>query len=195
VLTPEEVKKQLQHENPKGREDLLSRLHKLPAKVAALGVAFVEGISSRGWDEEDVAHRGGVDLEATASTVDMRAALLRETLRLLRIHNVRLAERYASVDGKLGAYNVHLGSGAVHRQPGGSLCIIPVHSQYRGRLFLPFTGDDPKTAEIVSKVVLLSVCASSSSGSPPHGRPRKRPHPQRRHPYEFIHLQTYEMPK
>jgi hypothetical protein len=113
-----------------------------------------------------VAHRGGVDLEAAASTVDMRAALLRETLRLLRIHNVRLAERYALVDEKLGAYNVHLGSGAVHRQPGGSLCIISVHPQYRGRLFLPFTNDDLKTAKIVSKVVLLSDCASSSSGSP-----------------------------
>ena len=103
-----------------------------------------------------VAHRGGVDPEATASTVDMRAALLRETLHLLKVHNVRMADRYAFVDGKLGAYNVHLGSGTVHRQPGGSLCIIPVHSQHRGRLFLPFADDDPKTAEIVSKVLLLA---------------------------------------
>jgi hypothetical protein len=103
-----------------------------------------------------VAHRGGVDPEATASTVEMRTALLRETLRLLKVGNVRLNDRYAFVDGKLGAYNVHLGSGTVHRQPGGSLCIIPVHSQHRGRLFLPFADDDPKTSEIVSKVVLLA---------------------------------------
>ncbi len=103
-----------------------------------------------------VAHRGGVDPEATASTTDMRAALLRETLHLLKIQNVRLAERYAFVDGKLGAYNVNLSSGTVHRQPGGSLCIIPVQSQHRGRLFLPFADDDPKTAEIVSKVLLLA---------------------------------------
>jgi hypothetical protein len=103
-----------------------------------------------------VAHRGGVDPEATASTVDMRAALLRETLPLLKIQNVRLSDRYAFVDGKIGAYNIHLGSGTVHRQPGGSLCIIPVHSQHRGRIFLPFADDDPKTAEIVSKVVLLA---------------------------------------
>jgi hypothetical protein len=86
----------------------------------------------------------------------MRAALLRETLRLLKIQNVRLAERHAFVDGKLGAYNVQLGSGIVHRQPGGNLCIIPVHSQHRGRIFLPFADDDPKTAEIVSKVVMLA---------------------------------------
>ena len=103
-----------------------------------------------------VAHRGGVDPEATQSTVEMRSALLRETIRLLRLENVRLNERYAFVDGKIGAYNVHLGSGTVHRQPGGALCIIPVHSQHRGRLFLPFADKDPKTAEIVSKVLLLS---------------------------------------
>ena len=31
-----------------------------------------------------VAHRGGIDPEATASTVEMRAALVRETCALLR---------------------------------------------------------------------------------------------------------------
>ena len=44
----------------------------------------------------------------------------------------------------------------MHRQPGGHLCIVPVHSQHRGRLFLPFPDDDPKTAEVVSKVLLLA---------------------------------------
>ena len=103
-----------------------------------------------------VAHRGGVDPEATASTVEMRTALLRETVGLLKINNVRLKDQYAFVDGKIGNYNIHLGSGTVHRQPGGSVCIIPVHSQHRGRLFLPFADHDPKTAEIVSKVLLLA---------------------------------------
>jgi hypothetical protein len=103
-----------------------------------------------------VAHRGGVDPEASESTTEMRAALIRETVSLLRIENVRLSERHALVDGTLGSYNIHLGSGVVHRQPGGSLCILPVHSQHRGRIFLPFADDDPKTAEIVSKVLLLS---------------------------------------
>jgi hypothetical protein len=87
-----------------------------------------------------VAHRGGVDPEATHSTVEMRSALLRETLRLLRLKNVRLDGRHAFIEGQVGSYNVHLGSGIVHRQPGGSLCIIPVHSQHRGRLFLPFAA-------------------------------------------------------
>ena len=32
----------------------------------------------------------------------------------------------------------------------------PVHSQARGRIFLPFADDDPKTAEIMSKILLLA---------------------------------------
>jgi len=35
------------------------------------------------------------------------------------------------------------------------LFIVPVHSQHRGRLFLPFADDDPKTAEVLSKVLML----------------------------------------
>ena len=103
-----------------------------------------------------VAHRGGVDPEATASTVEMRTALLRETMRLLKIANVRLEGAHAFIEGTRASYNVHLGSGVVHRQPGGALCIIPVHSQHRGRIFLPSADDDPKTAEVVSKVLLLA---------------------------------------
>ncbi len=103
-----------------------------------------------------VAHRGGVDPEASASTVEMRSALLRETLGLLKVENVRLERSHALIAGHLGNYTVHLGSANVHRQPGGSLCIIPVGSQHRGRLFLPFAADDPKTAEVVSKVLLLA---------------------------------------
>lgn len=44
----------------------------------------------------------------------------------------------------------------VHKQPGGALCIVPVHSQHRGRLFLPFVDNDPKTAEVLSKAILLA---------------------------------------
>jgi hypothetical protein len=51
---------------------------------------------------------------------------------------------------------VHLGSATTHLIPGGELVIVPVHGQHRGRLFLPFADDDPKTAEVMSKVLLLS---------------------------------------
>jgi hypothetical protein len=103
-----------------------------------------------------VAHCGGVDPEASASTVEMRANLLRETCALLKLKNVRIKLPRALIDGELANYALHLGSGGVHRLPGQHLCIIPVHAQHRGRLFLPFADDDPKTAEILSKALLLA---------------------------------------
>lgn len=103
-----------------------------------------------------VAHRGQVDPEASHSTVEMRASLVRETCTLLGLSNVRQEKNRLMIKGELGDYALHLGSGEVQRLPGGSVWIVPVHSQHRGRLFLPFADNDPKTAEIVSKVLLLA---------------------------------------
>jgi HEAT repeat protein len=103
-----------------------------------------------------VAHLGGVDPEASQSTIEMRAALLRETCALLKIENYQLKNSHVIIEGELGKYSVHLGSAVVHRQPGGYVCIVPVHAQQRGRLFLPFADDDPRTAEVLSKVILLA---------------------------------------
>jgi hypothetical protein len=86
----------------------------------------------------------------------MRAALLRETCQLLGLRNVKVKNAHAIIDGELSDYTVHLGSATVHRMPGGALCLVPVHAQHRGRLFLPFADDDPKTAEVMSKVILLA---------------------------------------
>ncbi|MCB0996255.1 MAG: hypothetical protein KDB21_14255, partial [Acidimicrobiales bacterium] len=69
-----------------------------------------------------VAHAGGVDPEATASTMEMRAALVRETARLMRLDNVVQESSHIVIAGSLGEYSVHLGSGTVHRRPGGALC-------------------------------------------------------------------------
>ena len=103
-----------------------------------------------------VAHQGGVDPEASASTVEMRTTLLREACALMKLENVCLVGNHALIDGHLANYSMHLGSASVHRQPGGQLCIVPVHSQHRGRVFLPFADDDPRTTEVLSKVLLLS---------------------------------------
>lgn len=58
-----------------------------------------------------VAHVGGVDPEASLTTIEMRRVIVQESLRLLKISNVRLDGNYARVDGTLGEYAVHLGSG------------------------------------------------------------------------------------
>ena len=103
-----------------------------------------------------VAHVGGVDPETSHSTVEMRAAILEFTLPLLHLGNVRIQGSHAFVDGRLADYAIHLGSGVVHQIGGAMLNVLPVHSQHRGRLFLPFVDDDPKTAEIISKVILFA---------------------------------------
>lgn len=102
-----------------------------------------------------VAHVGGLDPEASHSTIEMRKVLVEETANLLSLSNIQINRNHLLIKGKLGDYSIHLGSGVVHRQPGGYLSIIPVHSQHRGRLFLPFMDDDPKSAEILSKVLLF----------------------------------------
>ncbi len=103
-----------------------------------------------------VAHAGGVDPEASASTVEMRASLLRETCILLGLNNVQVKDHHAIIDGTRATYSVHLGSASTSVLPGKAMFIVAVHSQHRGRIFLPFADDDPKSAEVLSKVLLLA---------------------------------------
>jgi len=44
----------------------------------------------------------------------------------------------------------------VHQIGGAMIPVLPVHSQHKGKIFLPFTDDDPKTAEIISKILLFA---------------------------------------
>ena len=111
-----------------------------------------------------VAHAGGVDPEASASTVELRAALVEETCKLLDVGNVTVDEPRVLIEGALGEYSVHLGSATVHRRPGGAVCIVPVSGQQRGRLFLPFADDDPASPR----------SSPRSSSSPARRRSRTR---------------------
>ncbi len=90
------------------------------------------------------------------STVEMRSAMANEILPILKLSNVTLKGSHAIIKGYLGEYTVHLGSGVVHQMAAGALHILPVHSQQRGRIFLPFVDEDPRTAEILSKIIMLA---------------------------------------
>lgn len=125
------------------------RLEQVPARIFSEVMRDLDLVVS-------VAHAGGVDPEASASSIEARSALVQETCSLLHLPNVEIKNNHALVNGKLANYTIHLGSAVVHKQPGMALCIVPIHSQQRGRLFLPFVDQDPKTAEVVSKVILLA---------------------------------------
>jgi len=103
-----------------------------------------------------VAHVGGVDPVASHSTVEMRSIIVEELAKLLKLSNVEMKRQHALIEGKLASYSLHLGSGVVHQIGGSMIPIIAVPSQHRGRIFLPMVDDDPRTAEIMSKLLLLS---------------------------------------
>lgn len=103
-----------------------------------------------------VAHVGGVEPETGHSAVEMRTAIIEELMKLLKLTQVEFIGSHAKIHGKVADYSAHMGSGVVHAEGKGMLVILPVHSQARGRIFLPFADDNPKTAEIMSKIILLA---------------------------------------
>ena len=103
-----------------------------------------------------VAHIGEVDPEASHSTIEMRKAIIEFNCKLFKLKNVTFTENHALIKGERAEYSIHLGSGLIHQKAGSAINVLPVHSQHRGRVFLPFIDDDPKTAEIMAKVLLFA---------------------------------------
>ena len=103
-----------------------------------------------------VAHVGGVDPEASHSTIEMRRAIAEEAVRLFRLDNVRFDGSRAFIKGSRAENTVHLGSTQVYQMAQGALHVLAVPSQHRGRIFLPFVDEDPRTAEVISKILLFA---------------------------------------
>jgi len=103
-----------------------------------------------------VAHIGDVDPEASHSTIEMRKAIVEFNCKLFKLKNVTFTENHVLIKGERAEYSIHLGSGLIHQKAGSAINVLPVHSQHRGRVFLPFIDDDPKTAEIMAKVLLFA---------------------------------------
>ena len=89
-------------------------------------------------------------------TVSELRDLLDCLLPMAGLCNVRIEKNHVYVTGTLADYSIHLGSGVVHQLGGAMIPVLPVHSQHRGKVFLPFADEDPKTAEIISKVLLFA---------------------------------------
>lgn len=102
------------------------------------------------------AYVGGVDPVTSFSTIELRKTIVEYTCRLMKLDNVTVREHFADIKGKLNDYSVHLGSGMIHQSGGGAIHVIAVHSQKRGKVYLPFLDEDPRTAEIISKVVMFA---------------------------------------
>ena len=103
-----------------------------------------------------VAHVGGVDPETSHSTVEMRKVILEFNKELFGLDNVRIEGTHAFIEGKLGSYTVQLGSGVIHKVGGHQINIVAVQGSRRSKIFLPYIDEDPKTAEIMTKVLMFA---------------------------------------
>lgn len=102
------------------------------------------------------AYVGGVDPITSSSTIDLRKTIIEYTCRLMKLNNVIVKDHFANISGSYNDYSVHLGSGVIHQTGGASLNVIPVYSGQRGKVYLPFLDEDPLTALILSKVIMLA---------------------------------------
>ena len=103
-----------------------------------------------------VAHAGGVDPETSHSTIEMRSVIAAYNIKLFGIKNASIDKNHIIIDGKWGRYSIHLGSGVVHIIGGHVINIVTVSSGKKSKIFLPFLDEDPKTAEIITKMIMLA---------------------------------------
>ncbi|MCW7536563.1 DUF4132 domain-containing protein [Aquabacterium sp. A7-Y] len=94
------------------------------------------------------------------ATVQARRELLQALLPALAPEPgaLTLGKRYVHVRGRLAQYRIHLVSGHIHIEPGACLCVIPAPEAAAGARQpprLPYEEEDAKSAEILSKLLLL----------------------------------------
>lgn len=87
-------------------------------------------------------------------TLQRRAELVGELIQGLGLRNVRCEGHFLHITGQRANYRIHLGSAAIHIEPGNYLCIVPVGSSST-EFYLPFADTDKKMAEVLSKMFLL----------------------------------------
>lgn len=104
-----------------------------------------------------VAQREG-EVRLSEEAYQRRGDLVKVLLADLGLPGVTVEKHFAYVQGKLASYRVHLGSAAIHIEPGHYLCIVPERwGQRHERLFIPFIEQgDTKISEVISKVLLLT---------------------------------------
>ncbi|MBQ2153207.1 MAG: DUF4132 domain-containing protein, partial [Clostridia bacterium] len=103
-----------------------------------------------------VAHAGGVDPETSHSTIEMRSVIADYNIKLFGLKNVSVEKNHIMIDGKWGKYTIHLGSGVIHMVGGHAINVVAVSSGKKSKIFLPFLDEDPKTSEIITKMVMFA---------------------------------------
>jgi len=101
-------------------------------------------------------HPQGYDFEESLSTVEVRRQVCQNIIELLNINNVSIEGHHIHIKGNFGEYSINLRSGIAEKKLSGKLNIMVINDSTHNKLFLNFIDDNPKTAEIVSKMLLLA---------------------------------------
>ncbi|MDE6473554.1 MAG: DUF4132 domain-containing protein [Clostridia bacterium] len=96
------------------------------------------------------------DFAMAMSTVEMRQEVLKSIVEILGLSNVSFLKDNIKVDGKRGTYVVNIRTGLVFKEGRGNLAIDTVYSVDKP-ILLDFVDEDPMTADIISKAVVLAA--------------------------------------
>ena len=95
------------------------------------------------------------DYDLVMSTVEIRREILRSVVSVLGLTNISFLKDNISVKGTYGTYLINIRTGLVFKEGKGNLLLDTVYSTDKP-LLLDFIDEDPMTADIVSKAVVLS---------------------------------------
>lgn len=95
------------------------------------------------------------DYELAMSTTLIRQEILKSIISILRLDNVSFLKENIKIEGKFGSYLINIKTGMVFMEGKGNLLIKSLYSTNKA-LLLDFIDEDPMTADIISKAIVLS---------------------------------------
>ena len=166
-----EVSFELEDANGELRRVPIDQIPSVPFSETMRDIDLVVAVASIGtddtWLEWDARREAGTETWANlrreyesvaAAAAAVRGRLLEEMLPRLGLANrAKVEGHFVHIRGKLGQYRIHLGSANIHMEPSGRyLCIVATPVSSDTKIYLPFEDPDLKSAEVLSKVLLLA---------------------------------------
>lgn len=104
------------------------------------------------------------DYELSMSTIEMRRAMVESIVGILGLQNISFLKENVKVEGTYGTYIVNIRTGLVFKEGRGNLLLKTIDN-YDKPLALDFIDEDPVTADIVTKLLVLSNDAAIRDGN------------------------------
>lgn len=104
------------------------------------------------------------DFNNAMSAVEVRRNIIMALCDILKLKNVGFLKDNIRVEGAFGTYTVNIRTGLVFKDGVGNLAISTVHTSKKP-ILLDFIDEDPVTADIISKALVLSDDANIKDGA------------------------------